>query len=72
MRVDVAGDRDHFKRPVGQRRIEASLLLRIVVGDFLHHVVGNPGTEREAALIERDLTEGFVTKEGMRQSQGGE
>ena len=28
--------------------------------------------ERDAALIERDLAEGFVTKEGMRQSQGGE
>ncbi len=28
--------------------------------------------EREAALIERDLAEGFVTQEGVRQSQGGE
>ena len=28
--------------------------------------------EREAALIERDLVEGFVTKEGVRQSRSGE
>jgi len=28
--------------------------------------------EREAALIERDLAEGFVTREGVRRSQGGE
>lgn len=27
---------------------------------------------REAALTERDLVEGFVPQEGMRQSQGGE
>ncbi len=28
--------------------------------------------EREAALIERDLAEGFVTREGLRKAQGGD
>ena len=28
--------------------------------------------EREAALIEQDLAEGFVTQEGMRKAKGGE
>jgi len=28
--------------------------------------------ERETALIARDLVEGFVTQEGMRQLKGGE
>lgn len=30
------------------------------------------GTVLEAALIERDRAEGFVTQDGMRRSQGGE
>jgi N-methylhydantoinase B len=49
--------------------------LRLLRGDVVRlETPGGGGfgrlEEREAALIERDLVEGFVTPEGMRRSQG--
>ena len=48
----------------------------IVRGDIIR--LETPGARgfgrlqaREAALIERDLVEGFVTQEGMRKAQSG-
>lgn len=51
--------------------------LRLVRGDVVRlETPGGGGfgrpQERETALIERDLVEGFVTHEGLRKAQGGE